>query len=327
MTTLDQIKAPVAEEFVRYEEYLRGSLHSDNPLANEMLRYVFNTRGKSIRPLMVVLSAAIHNGGVPLPQRTHTAAMLLEMIHTATLIHDDVIDEAFIRRGKASVNALWMAHKAVLIGDFILAKSFSVGLQSREYDIIEYIMRVMPELCEGELTQSSQSDRLEMTRQIYEDIIYRKTATLIGTSCGVGAMSAGAPDDVVAMMKQMGDAIGMAFQIKDDMLDYQPASATGKPLCGDLRERKITLPLLTILEKSTPAERRKIIRLLSAIRTRPENAETLYSLVLERGGLDMAAGVMNGYVEKAVEILNRCPASQYRDSLHDLFLYVASRQM
>lgn len=327
MTTLDKIKAPVAGELEKYEEYLRGSLYSDNPLAHDMLVYVFNTRGKAIRPLMVLLTAAIHNGGEPLPEDSYLAAMLLEMIHTATLVHDDVIDEAFIRRGKPSVNALWQSQKAVLIGDFILAKSFQVGMQSGAYQIVEYITRVMPALCEGELTQSMQSDRLEMTREIYADIIYRKTATLMGTSCGVGAMSAGASPEQVAKMKEMGDAIGMAFQIKDDILDYKPASATGKPLCGDLRERKITLPLLTVLEKSSPAARKNIIALLSEVRGKPSNAEKLHAIVLEQGGLEMAAEVMNGYVAKAAEFLMQCPLSAYRDSLEKLFGYVASRDM
>lgn len=327
MTTLDQIKAPVAGELERYEEYLRRSLHSDNPLAHDMLTYIFNTRGKSIRPLMVILSAAIRNGGVPLPDNSYMAAMLVEMVHTASLVHDDVVDEAFIRRGKPSVNALWMSQKAVLIGDFILAKSFQVGMRSGAYDIVEYITGVMPLLCEGELTQSRQSDRLEMTREIYEDIIYRKTAILIGTSCGVGAMSAGASGHEAARMREMGDAIGMAFQIKDDMLDYKPASATGKPLCGDLRERKITLPLLTVLEKSSPAARKNIIGLLSGVRSRPANAEKLHAIVLEHGGLEMAANVMNRYVEKAVSLLEQCPRSSYRDSLESLFNYVANREM
>lgn len=327
MTTLDRIKAPLADELERYEEYLRRSLHSDNRLAQEMLGYILTTRGKAIRPLMVVLCAAIENEETPLPDDTHLAAMLVEMVHTASLVHDDVVDEAFIRRGKPSVNALWMSKKAVLIGDFILAKSFHVGMQSGSYSIVEYITRVMPELCEGELTQSRQSGRLEMTREIYEDIIYRKTATLIGTSCGVGAMSAGASGAKTARMKEMGDAIGMAFQIKDDMLDYKPSSATGKPLCGDLRERKITLPLLSVLEKSSPVERRDIIALLSGVRSRPANVEKLHGIVVARGGLEMAAEVMGRYVEKAVALLRECPPSPYRDSLEDLFRYVAYREM
>ncbi len=327
MTTLDQIKAPLTGEMERYEEYLRRSLHSDNPLAQDMLTYIFNTRGKGVRPLMVILCAAIQNGGTPLPDDTYLAAMLVEMVHTASLVHDDVVDEAFIRRGKPSVNALWMSKKAVLIGDFILAKSFHVGMRSRAYGIVEYITRVMPELCEGELTQSQQSGKLEMTRAIYEDIIYRKTATLIGSSCGVGAMSAGASAQQTARMKEMGDAIGMAFQIKDDMLDYEPSSTTGKPLCGDLRERKITLPLLTVIERSSPAQRKSIIALLSGVRSRPANAEKLHAAVLAGGGLEMAAKVMNDYVEKAVALLLQCSPSPYRDSLQNLFYYVANRAM
>ena len=325
MNTLDKIKEPVAGELAQYEEYLRGSLYSDNRLAQDMLDYIFTTRGKAVRPLLVLLTSAVFNGGIPLPKDSYLAAMLLEMVHTATLVHDDVIDEAFIRRGKPSVNALWMSQKAVLIGDFLLAKSFCVGMESGSYGIVRYITQVMPALCEGELTQSEQSDKLEMTRAIYESIIYRKTATLIGTSCGVGAMSAGASGEDVARMKEMGDSAGMAFQIKDDILDYKPS--TGKPLCGDLRERKITLPLLAVLEKSSPAEKKHIIGLLSGVRGKPSNADKLYDIVMTRGGLDMAAKVMDEYVDKAVALLHRCPPSPYRDSLENLFHYIASRDM
>lgn len=232
-----------------------------------------------------------------------------------------------MRRGKPSVNALWKSQRAVLIGDFILARSYSVGMKSGAYRIVEYISDCMPLLCEGELIQSEQSDRLEMTRDIYHDIIYKKTATLLGTSCGVGAMSAGATDHRIAMMKEMGDAIGIAFQIKDDILDYKPTSATGKPICGDLRERKITLPLLSVLETSTTQEKKEIIGLLSGVRAKPDNADKLYDIVLDRGGLRMASEVMEEYVTKAKDLLESFPPSAYRESLAELFLYIAAREM
>ena len=326
MTTLDRIKAPVATQLDRYEAYLRESLHSDDPLVNDMVAYVLASRGKAIRPLMALLGAAMYRDGEELPPSSYMAAMMLEMIHTATLIHDDVIDEAFTRRGKHSVNALWMSQRAVLVGDFILARSFRAGMESGDYGIVEYITRVMPALVEGELMQSRQSDRLEMTREIYGQIIYRKTATLIGTSCGVGAMSAGAPSSEVERMKEIGDAAGMAFQIKDDILDYGPSSKTGKPLCGDLRERKITLPLLTVLERAAVSERKEIIALLSGIRSRPSNVERLHSIVVERGGLRMAREAMEEYIARATGLLDKCPPSQYRDSLRELILYIASRE-
>lgn len=327
MTQLDKIKAPVAAEIAQYEEFLRSTLKSDSQLTQRMLDYVLESRGKSVRPLLAILCASAHNSGQPLPHESYLAAMLLEMIHTATLVHDDVIDEAFIRRGRASVNALWRAQRAVLIGDFILAKSFSVGMQSGAYELVAYITEYLPSLCEGELIQSDQSDSLEMTREVYNDIIYKKTATLLGTSCGVGAMSVGAPPELVARMKEMGDAVGMAFQIKDDILDYRPSSKTGKPLCGDLRERKITLPLLMVLEKSTPTDRRNIISLLSGIGSHPENVEKLYQTVLSRGGIEDAAREMDSYISRASELLAACPPSVYRDSLADLFDYIAARDM
>ena len=326
MQTLDDIRQPVSEDIRRYEDLLKNSFSSDNPTVNSMLDYVFSNRGKGVRPLMTLLSAALFNGSTPLPAKSHLAAMIIEMIHTATLVHDDVIDEAFIRRDKPSVNALWRSQRAVLVGDYILAKSFSTGMDEKAYEIVGYITGCMADICEGELIQSEQSDLLEMNREIYNSIIYKKTATLIGTSCGAGAISAGADSTAVAKMKELGDAAGMAFQIKDDILDYKPSVDTGKPTCGDLRERKITLPLLIVLEKATGTERKQIIRLLSDIRHTPRNAEKLYNLVVEAKGPEMAAEIMQEYIDKAISLLRSFPESIYRESLAGLFRFIASRE-
>ena len=325
MPSLKDIQKPVAAEMSHYEEYLRRSLHSDNALVSTMLDYVFSNRGKGIRPLMVLLSASMHAGGQPLGERSYLAAMLIEMIHTASLVHDDVIDEAYVRRGKPSVNALWRSHRAVLVGDYILAQSYTTGMESGAFDIVSYITKCMGEICEGELIQSDQSDRLKMTREIYSDIIYKKTATLIGTSSGVGALSAGASDEQVQAMKNFGDNLGMAFQIKDDILDYTLTAHTGKPACGDLKERKITLPLLTVLEKSSDTERQRLLKLLSDIRNTPGNATYLCKYVTDNGGLFLATAEMNDYTEKARAQLYAYPASPYRTALDQLCTFLAGR--
>ena len=327
MISLDDIKKPVAGEITRYEEYLRNSLHSDNELAGAMLGFIFNNRGKSIRPLLALLSASMVSGGAPLPQRSHLGAMLLEMVHTASLVHDDVIDESSLRRGKPSVNAVWNSHLAVIIGDFILARSFSAGMESGYYDIVSYVTRSIADLCEGELIQSDQSERLQMTREIYYEIIYKKTATLIGTSCGVGAMSVDAPDGEVKKLKEMGDNIGMAFQIKDDILDYGISAKTGKPVCIDLREKKITLPMITVMERSSDARRKQIVDMLAEIESRPQNADLLYEAVISEGGLEMAGEQMALYVDKARATLYSYPRSDYRDSLDNLLDYVIQREV
>ncbi len=317
MDTLEQIRQPVAEELRRYEDYLHKALHSDGNLASQMLAHVMGTRGKAVRPLMVILSAAIWGGA----EKSYLAAMLAEMFHTATLVHDDVIDHSPRRRGQPSIDALWDSRRAVLLGDLILAKSFGMGMSSGQYEAVEYITRCMTALCEGELLQSEIADAPhKMTRAVYDEIIYNKTATLIGTCCGVGAMVAGASADEVDAMKRIGDDAGMAFQIKDDILDF--ADNTGKPRCGDLREGKVTLPLLTVLEKSSPERREEVLEMLGRC-----DVEALCEIVADCGGLEAAAREMENYVTRAVVALREtCSPSPYRDSLEALFRFIADRK-
>lgn len=243
MPELEEIRRPVADQLQHYEQLLREALSSEAQLTTQMLDHVLASRGKSVRPLMVLLSAAMHGGA----ESGYVAAMLVEMLHTATLVHDDVIDQSPRRRGKPSVNALWDSRRAVLLGDIILARSFSLGMESGRFDVVAYITACMAPLCEGELLQSDMIASPMMTRAIYEQIIYNKTATLIGTCCGVGALAAGAGVEQAALLKKAGDAAGMAFQIKDDILDFA-CGDTGKPHLADLREGKITLPLLAVIE-------------------------------------------------------------------------------
>ena len=324
MPGLENIKSPVSADLERYEKFLRSSLHSEHALTQSMLDYIFRNRGKGIRPLLVLLSAGMHNGGDPLPQRSYIAAMLLEMIHTASLVHDDVIDSADMRRGQPSVNAIWHSRRSVIIGDYILAKTFSVGLECGAFDIVTYTTKGIGALCEGELIQSEQVDLLEMTRDIYCDIIYKKTATLLGTSCGAGALSVNATAETIAAMKRFGDNIGMAFQIKDDILDY--SDKTGKPRYGDLRDGKITLPLLAVLESADDTQKELIKRHLRSAWESQESLEYLVRTVTEQGGLEIAAKVMDEYVNAARELINKYPGSPFRDSLDSLCLYIADRE-
>lgn len=324
MSTLDQIRKPVAHQISLYEDFLRRSMHNDYGSVATILDYIFSGRGKGIRPLMVILSAALHSEKGE-SERTYIGAMLIEMIHTASLVHDDVVDEAYVRRGKPSVNALWRSHTAVLVGDYILAKSYSVGLESGAFDIMTYITRSMGQICDGELIQSDQSERLEMTRAIYLDIIYKKTATLIGTSSAVGALAVGAPQSDVDTMKEFGDNLGMAFQIKDDILDFSPGAQTGKVECSDLRERKITLPLLCVLEGATASERRMLMRKLSDVRNTPSNAEYLCEYVISHGGIEHAEMVMQEYTDKAMKLMASYPDGQLRTSMELLCSYVTNR--
>lgn len=325
MSTLDVIRKPVEGQLSRYEEFIRKNLLSGTPSVSVVLDYIFNNRGKGIRPLLVLLSAGLHAKDNESENRTLVGAMLIEMIHTASLVHDDIVDEAYIRRGKPSVNALWRSQTAVLIGDYIFAKSFALGMESGNFDVVTYITRTIGVICESELVQNEQSSRLQMTNEIYLDIIHGKTASLIGTCSGVGALSVGATSEQVDAMKQFGDNLGMAFQIKDDILDYTLSADTGKPVCNDLKERKITLPLLSVMEQASATEKRNLIGKLSNVRRSPANVDYLYRAVIDGGGIERASQVMYTYVEQAKSLLNGYAPSPYLESLYALCDYIARR--
>lgn len=328
MSLLDDIRKPIESEIEGYREFLARHMTSDNTYVEGILNYIFENGGKGVRLMFVLLSAGLNNrnphAGAGL--RTYLAAMLVEMMHTASLVHDDVIDESDLRRGKPSVRAMFNSRTAVITGDFILAKSMTLGLDSAQYDIVSYVVKAMSELCEGELIQSEQSRKLEMTRDIYLDIIHKKTATLFGVSAGVGAMSVGAARDDVAEMRRFGEYVGTAFQIRDDILDYDTVGDTGKPACNDLQEQKITLPLLAVLEKSTPERKAELLARLAAVQTEPANIAFLHDVVVNEGGIDEAEKVMRAYIAKAQSILSKYPVSPYHNSLALLAGYSGERE-
>ena len=320
--TLEQIQAPIADRIRSYERYIASILHSDNAYVGSISDYILGNRGKQLRPLLVLLSAALHG---EIGQRSYMGASLVEMIHTASLIHDDVVDEAYVRRGKPSVNALWHARTAVLIGDYIFARTYHVCLQNKGWDMLTEVTRSIHEVSEGELIQTEQTEKLAMTREIYYDIIYKKTASLLGVSASAGALAVGATRDRVATMRRFGEAVGMAFQIQDDILDYTPTAHTGKPANNDLREGKITLPLLSVLDRASDSRRRELLERLSRCHESDEEVEYLRSTVENEGGLSFAAEVMQGYIARAVEMLSDYPDSEYRSALVNLCAYIAER--
>lgn len=328
MSTTDEIRRPIAREIEEYEKFLVRTMRSDSEYIGGILDYIISGGGKGFRPMTVLLCAALqsraHERGLGL--RSYLGAMLVEMMHTASLVHDDVIDESDTRRGRPSVRAMAGSRAAVIAGDMILAKSIVCGLDSAQYDIVDYVVRAMSELCEGELIQSEQSRKLEMTREIYLDIIGKKTAVLFGVSAGVGALSVGAPREEVAAMREFGELVGKAFQIKDDILDYDTVGDTGKPACNDLTEQKITLPLLAVLEQSDEARRAELLALLAAVPEHPENIVCLHDAVIAGGGIAEAERVMRSYIDRAQAILSPYPDSSYKKSLHLLASYAAGRK-
>ena len=327
MTSLESIRAAVAAELEAYEAFVERQFSAEGDLLSEMLHYALTSRGKGLRPLLVLLSAALNapGKGVAAGRRSCLAAMLVEMIHVASLIHDDVIDESDTRRGKPSVNAIWQSHKAVLLGDYILARNVSIGMQSGQYDLVTLICGAMATLCEGELAQADSADRKQMNRKTYLDIIYKKTACLIGVSAAAGAIAVHATSDRVALMRRFGEALGMAFQMQDDLLDLRPQSSTGKPACNDLREGKITLPLLVVLERVDEARRQELLDRLARCHDDEESVEYLRLLIENEGGLDEAGRLMQQQIARASGMLAEFDDTPCRQALLDLCRFVTER--
>ena len=334
MITLDSIRTPIAADIEAFEEFVRSRFSSGGKLMSEMISHVLSSRGKGVRPIVVMLCSALVSdanfrdwveGERNCSKRTYMAAMMVEMLHTASLIHDDVIDSADTRRGKPSANALWQSRNAVILGDYILARTMSQGLDSAQFDLVSHIVGAMATLCEGEILQSQHAADKDTTREDYLEIIYKKTASLISISASAGAVSVKASRHDVEQMRRFGEAIGMAFQIQDDILDYSRSAKTGKPANNDLREGKITLPLIEVLEKCSPAEKLQILDKLSQCKEDESAVDFLQGVVEATGGLAMAARTMQTYIDRATSILATYADSPYRTALVNLCAYIAER--
>ena len=334
MITLDAIRTPIAADLEAFEEFIRSRFSSEGKLLSEMISHVLSSRGKGIRPIITMLCSALVSdvnnrewveGERNCSKRTYLGAMMVEMLHTASLIHDDVIDNADTRRGRPSANALWQSRNAVVLGDYILARTMSIGMDSAQYDLVSHIVGSVATLCEGEILQSQHAADKDTTRQDYFEIIYKKTASLISISASAGAVSVKAPRQDVEQMRRFGEALGMAFQIQDDILDYSRSAKTGKPTNNDLREGKITLPLIEVLEKCSPAEKLQLLDKLSQCKEDEAAVDFLQGVVEATGGAAMAARTMQTYIDRATSILAKYPESPYRTALVNLSAFVAER--
>ena len=325
-TTIDQIRRPIEGEIEEFNAFVRKSFsESEGTLIGDMLDYVLSSRGKGLRPVVVMLAAGATSATGNFGKRTMLAAMLVEMIHVASLIHDDVLDSASERRGRASVNAKWQSDMAIILGDYILARTMSIGMASAQYDLISYIGNAMATLCEGEVLQSQHAKSMDTKRDDYFAIIYQKTASLLGVSAALGALSVGANREEVERMRKFGEAIGMAFQIQDDILDYKRDNNTGKPSNNDLREHKITLPLIEVMERSESSENEEMIALLKRCDSDEEAVDKLHDIVVERGGVEYAATTMQAYIQRAMHLLAKFDETPYRESLLKLCTFIAER--
>ena len=336
MISINDIRKPILKDLEAFDAFIADNFSAEGELLQEMLTYALSSRGKGVRPILTLLTASLHS---PIAaregdfsgqtqhctKRTYLAAMLVEMIHTASLIHDDVLDSADERRGKPSVNAKWQSNMAIILGDYILARTMSLGMASAQYDLISYIGTAMATLCEGEVLQSQHAKSMDTKREDYFAIIYQKTASLLGVSAALGALSVGANRGDVERMRKFGEAIGIAFQIQDDILDYQRDNNTGKPANNDLREHKITLPLIEVMERCSEQQRAEILELLRRCDQDDEALDKLHNLVVEGGGLEAASGVLKSYLTRAMHLLHKYDDTPYRQSLLDLCTFIAER--
>jgi octaprenyl-diphosphate synthase len=323
MSALTGIKKPVEIEMDEFEVYFSRTMRSDIPLLNIILNYVLRRKGKQMRPLLVFLTARL-NGEIA--ESTYIAATCIELLHTASLVHDDVVDDAHERRGSLSINALWNSKIAVLLGDYLLSTGMHICVEKSRYDMLEIISEAVKSMAEGELLQLQKARKLNIKEEDYYKIIISKTAALLSACTACGARSVSEDTETIQLMKDFGENIGIAFQIRDDILDYEGTGLTGKTVGNDIKEKKITLPLIHALEQSANSKKRHIINIVKRRKkTRTEIGEVI-NFVLDYGGLEYAELKMNQYRDKALAILDSYPESEVKESLREFVHYTTSRK-
>ena len=325
MNLVAQIKKPILKEMELFESKFLKSMATKVPLLNRITHYIVRRKGKQMRPMFVFLVAKMVSNG-KFDERTYRGASIIELIHTATLVHDDVVDDSNRRRGFFSVNALWKNKIAVLVGDFLLSKGLLLSIDNDDFDILKLISVAVREMSEGELLQIEKARKLDITEDIYFEIIRQKTATLIAACCGIGAASVGSPVEEVEKMRLFGELIGIAFQIKDDLFDYTDAKI-GKPTGIDIKEQKMTLPLIYALNNCSEKEKKWLINSVKNHNKNKQRVKEIIAFVKEKGGMEYTTVKMKEYQSKALEILESYPSSPYKDSLLTMVNYVIERKI
>ncbi len=320
--SLNEIKAPITSVMDEFEKKFRDSMKSNVPLLDRVTHYIVKRKGKQMRPMFVFLSAGLCGG---ISDRSHRAATLIELLHTATLVHDDVVDDSNERRGFFSLNALWKNKIAVLVGDYLLSKGLLLSVNNSDFDLLKIVSEAVKVMSEGELMQIEKARRLDINEEIYFEIIRQKTASLIASCCAAGAASASATTETITMMHTFGELIGIAFQIKDDLFDYGPSGIIGKPTGIDIKESKMTLPLIYSLNQASTSEKRRVINIVKNHNTDDKKVREVINFVKETGGLEYATVRMNEYRAKAFTMLEPLPESTYKKSLKDLVLFTTER--
>jgi octaprenyl-diphosphate synthase len=321
--TVNEIKAPVATEMEVFEQKFKSSMKSSVPLLDKITRYIVKRKGKQLRPMFVFLSAKVCG---EMNESTYRAASLIELLHTATLVHDDVVDDSNERRGFFSVNALWKNKIAVLVGDFLLSRGLLLSIDNQDYKLLGLVSNAVREMSEGELLQIEKARKLDIQEPVYFDIIRKKTASLIASCCACGAASVTADEEVIDKMKRFGEAVGIAFQIKDDLFDYGDGSNIGKPTGIDIKEKKMTLPLIFALNNASFMEKRRIINIVKNNNNDPAKVAKVIEFVISSGGIQYAEKKMNEYKDSALAILESFPDSPSKRSLKELVIYTTQRK-
>lgn len=321
---VEQIKTPISNEMKLFEQKFYESMKSNVSLLDKVTRFIVTTKGKQMRPMFVFLCAKLVGD---VNEKTYRGASMIELIHTATLVHDDVVDESFKRRNFFSINALWKNKIAVLVGDYLLSKSVLLSTDHKDYDLLSVISRTIREMAEGELLQLEKARKLDITEDVYYEIIRQKTATLIAACCEVGVLSNDADEILAKKMKDFGTFTGMAFQIKDDLFDYQTSNIIGKPVGIDIKEQKMTLPLIHSLKNASPEDYKKYFNTIKRYNNDNKKVRELVEFVKSSGGMDYAITVMKDYQQKALDILSDFPDSDAKKSLQLMLDYVISRKL
>ena len=320
--SLQEIQKPIEHELIGFEKKFRDSMKSNVMLLDRIMTYIVNRKGKQIRPMFVFLAA--HLSGV-VNESTYRGAALIELLHTASLVHDDVVDDANMRRGFFSINALWKNKIAVLVGDFLLSKGLLLSVANKDFHLLGIVSDAVKEMSEGELLQMEKARNLDITEETYFQIIRQKTASLISSCCSVGAASVGADENTIAQMRDFGEKVGIAFQIKDDLFDYSTSKIIGKPIGIDIKEKKMTLPLIFALNKVGWMEKRRIVNIVKNESEKQSKVNEVIEFVKKSGGIEHATAVMQKYVKDAVGIVEGFPESPYKQSLIHLVHYTIAR--
>ncbi len=325
MKPVEEIKYPIKKEMDLFEQKFKDSMLSKVPLLNRITYYIVRRKGKQMRPMFVFLVAKmVSNGGFD--ERTYRGASIVELIHTATLVHDDVVDDSNRRRGFFSINALWKNKIAVLVGDYLLSKGLLLSIDHEDFDLLKLISIAVREMSEGELLQIEKARKLDITEEVYFEIIRQKTATLIAACCGIGAASVGSNQETIQQMRKFGEYIGMAFQIKDDLFDYGEEKI-GKPTGIDIKEKKMTLPLIYTLNNCTSKEKAWLINSIKKYNKDKKRVKEVIDFVKKSGGIQYTEDKMHDYKNKALAILKNYPESEYKSSLLKMIDYVVERKI